>query len=45
MYKLIRQFFEEKQSILLTALLYALMFIAILYFSFEQEAKFNYLVL
>ena len=43
MYHWISQILPERYAVLLSALLYALMFLLVIYFSFEQEAELNYL--
>lgn len=43
MYNWIRSILPERAAIIVTALIYAVMLILIIYFSFEQEANFNYL--
>ena len=45
MYSWIRSKLPEKYAVPVSALLYAAMILCILYFSFEKEAEFNYLVL
>lgn len=45
MYRWIRLKLPEKYAVPVSALLYATMILFILYFSFEKEAEFNYLVL
>jgi hypothetical protein len=44
MYALLCDRLPERVARPLAALLYALMLLAVVYFSFEQEAEFNYLV-
>lgn len=45
MYGWLSSLFPERLSVPLAALIYAVMLLLILYFSFDQEATFNYLVL
>lgn len=43
MYHWISAYLPEKHAVLLAALVYAVMLLLVLYFSFEQEADLNYL--